>query len=191
MKKSILFIILQLSFFFYFCSQNTEPSIVKSPAIENPCVDSITHTKIDVSNAAEGKIIFSLLMDSVMYDSISSSYYHPRQLFKMDTDGSNLEQITFFDFYARIPTLSWDGKNIVFASWMDEGDGINNESIYTFNINNSTLNKITNHGHTPYTFSWSPNNSIITFNECISCEYGIISSGLTTSYLSFYCTFDI
>ena len=151
-----------------FCSQNTEPPVIK----EDDCIDSISYIKIDVSDTPAGKIIFTLILDTLVYDSVYNEYYRPRQLFTINPDGSELKQISNFGIMLRLPTISPDGSKIVYTSWEGIGPGIGTEYIYLFNFIDSTITQLTDFPSEPYSFSWSNDGNKIAFIICPSCELG-------------------
>ena len=157
------------------CSKSSTP-VDTTP--DSPCVEQIPFTEIDVSNAPPGKIVFSAMTDSILRDTLltgdsTRTYvwtYSQYQLFMMNPDGSELEQMTHFDKEVHLLTLSPDGKKIVYSGWGDLGPGINTKFVYLFDRQDSTTTQLTDFPCEPTVFSWSPDGKKIAFSYCHDCE---------------------
>jgi Tol biopolymer transport system component len=80
------------------------------------------------------------------------------EIYTMNADGSNLQQLTFNTYDETGPACSPDGNKIVFVS---NGDG--NEEIYAINIDGTGLTRLTNHSAMDLNPDWSPCGTKIIF----------------------------
>lgn len=85
-----------------------------------------------------------------------------RHIFRMNTDGSNITQLTFGSYNDAIPEASEDGTKIVFASDRSHPGG-NDLDIYMMNSDGSNLQHISNMAGQEYDPSISPDKRSVTF----------------------------
>jgi len=91
--------------------QNTD---VTEPRILINKFENITLQSDTILNftAESGKIIF-VKLDTILYN---NQYLHKTNIYKINIDGTGLEQITFNDTFDGFPIFTRDGKQLVFAS---------------------------------------------------------------------------
>lgn len=136
----------------------------------------VTTTPTGGSENLTGKIVFTASEEGDAQQ---------RAVYVMDTDGSNLMQLTDYSIGAQDPVWSPDGKRIAFASIKDGG-------IYTINADGTKLTRIVYktvydvytdtmniaaNGHP----SWSPDGSMIVYKS-----FGDEDSGTTVANANIY-----
>jgi Tol biopolymer transport system component len=82
------------------------------------------------------------------------------EIYVMDADGKNLEQLTHHSAPDNCPIWSPDGKKIVFASERD-----NDSEIYVMNADGSEQRRLTNQAGDDSHPHWSPDGKRIVFNS--------------------------
>lgn len=116
--------------------------------------------------AVPGKLVYSMRDDSGDY-----------QLFTSNTDGSEIQQITFLEdnHQASRPSWSPDGETIVFTSTLRSTTA--GASLYLINTDGSNLRPLKEEEGNPLVLSgsnpsWSPDGAKIAFDLCTNCEAG-------------------
>lgn len=79
-------------------------------------------------------------------------------LYIMNSNGNNQQQITDFEGDELQPDWSPDGRKIVFVSNLD-----GNKEIYTIDITTSEINRLTYHSETDFSPKWSPDGKYIAY----------------------------
>ncbi|GAP05175.1 periplasmic component of the Tol biopolymer transport system [Anaerolinea thermolimosa] len=80
------------------------------------------------------------------------------QIWIMNADGSNKQQILNDSYWNAFPKMSPDGKKIVFVSWR-----YNNYDVYTVNLDGSSLTRLTTYTTDEWAPDWSPDGKKILF----------------------------
>lgn len=146
---------------------------------DNQCGQPIPCTPLDLSNAPPGKIVFSAITEYAVRDSVYNSlrdtfdisYYNQVQLFMINPDGTDLQQITDFDFDVNELMLSPGGSKIAFTSWGPQGVGINTRYIYVYDRSDSSLSRMSDFPlGEPSLLSWSPEGKRVAYVHCVDCE---------------------
>ncbi|MBO6586181.1 MAG: PD40 domain-containing protein [Gracilimonas sp.] len=132
-------------------------------------------------SALSGEIVFSAKDQSGTF-----------QIFRIDADSSDLQQLTFFDIGEDATQPSWspDGEKIIFTSnkygistgpalWTMNSDGSNQEVLYDPEPENEHVPPLI--GEYPH---WSPNGEHVLFQLCMNCQiisdYNIFTFNFTT-----------
>jgi TolB protein len=103
----------------------------------------------------------------IAFSSMRASGFLP-QLFVMDADGGNVQQLT--EREGEYPSWSPDGSRIVFMS--QEPAGANNYEIYVINSDGSGATRLTNQSGSDGWPVWSPDGTTIAFtSERADCRY--------------------
>jgi len=154
--------------FFFLCGCDKGVPVEDS---KNPCGRSIPCTSYDLSNAPPGKIVFSAVTEYGIRDSVYNNYYDQQQLFMVNPDGTELQQITDFKLEVYELTLSPDGSRIAFTSWGPEGTGVNTQYIYVYGRSDSSLFRLSDFPlGEPQGLTWSPDGKRIAYYFCVNCE---------------------
>ena len=80
------------------------------------------------------------------------------EIYVMDADGDNKQNLTKNASHDENPSWSPDGKRIVFASWRDR-----NAEIYVMEADGNNPRNLTNHPFKDWDPSWSPDGRRIVF----------------------------
>ncbi len=91
------------------------------------------------------------------------------EIYIMDTDGSNVTQLTFNSAIDNLPQLSPDGTKIVFCS---DRDG--NREIYSMNVDGTSQTNLTNTSNPESYPAWSHDGAKIAFSSGSNMSYGNI-----------------
>ena len=97
-------------------------------------------------------------------------------IYFMDYNGSNIQRISDFQIRKRVPSISKDGKYIVFAGYEQD-----HSSIFIMNSDGSELKKLTDNGANNVQPAISPDNQLITFYSNISGNHEIYIMNLDGS----------
>lgn len=161
MCPSIYFILLQrlsvvaLLAAFTACSSTavaptSTPGSTESPSIAAITQPSVPSDQIDIASLS-GRIVFS------------AGPSHDEDVYVVNADGSNLQQLTHQPGSEFDPAWSPDGTQIVYR---DARSGYqNNSEIYVMNADGSAQTNVTHHPANDWGPSWSPDGAQIAFNS--------------------------
>lgn len=122
--------------------------------------DGTDRTQLTNSNSDDAFPTWSPDGDKIAFASDRNGNDFEYQIFTMDTDGSNVQQITSgvtLNSYAPAPRWSPDGSKLVFAT--------DNGSIVTIDSDGSNLQQVTDDSEMDQTPAWSPDGSEIVFER--------------------------
>jgi TolB protein len=105
--------------------------------------------------------------DRIVYVTTVENNY---EVFAIDTDGSNRQQITAHSAIDNYPAISPDGSQIVFASNRDVSH--NERELYIVNADGTGLKRLTFDGGFNVHPSWSPDGTTIVFSRRRAGEFG-------------------
>jgi len=118
---------------------------------------------IECDNQAKDKVVISKEASSV----------ESNQIYIMDSDGSNVQQLTNTDSNTRDlwPVFSNDGTQIAFVREIDNGSNDFSRNLYVMDVNGENIRKVTEAGFAYYAPSWSSDDETLTYSEYTSSSY--------------------
>ena len=131
------------------------PTATLSPPTQTPSA-----TPIQVVVPAGHPYIVFVRRDRDTNDSGSINFNDNSVIYRVKLDGSNLVQLTEYDYKSASPAWSPDGRYIVFVSNRD-GDN----DIYTMTADGNNWQQLTNDPATDYGPCWSPDGQWIAFHS--------------------------
>ena len=98
------------------------------------------------------------------------------EIYVMDANGQNQQNLTNNRGNDGSPSWSPDGKRIAFSSYRD--GHFQSAEIYVMDADGSNQRRLTNNGHADYSPSWSPDGERIAFSSCRDGNWEIYVMGI-------------